>query len=139
MKFSNEVYKLCTVLHDMKLTNIVLCDTSMLCNAVDFYIIATASSSTQAKCALDKLIETVDEDKSFVVCNKEGYNISDWFVADLESGFVHIFTKSEREKYNIEKLVNEGKNIIAFEKMQKQYEKNLEKQKKVQGRGKKSL
>ena len=137
MKFSNDVFRLCTILDDMRLTNIIFCDTSMLCNAVDFYIIATATSSTQAKSALDKLIETVQEDKSFVVCQKEGYNISDWFVADLESGFVHIFTKNEREKYNLEKLVNEGKNILTFEKMKKQYEKNLEKQTKVLQRSKK--
>jgi len=136
MKFSNEIYKLCTVLDDMKLTNIMFCDTSMLCNVVDFYIIATATSSTQAKSALDKVIETVQEDGSFVVSQKEGYNISDWFVADLESGFVHIFTKGEREKYNIEKLVNEGKNLITFDKMKKQYEKNLEKEKKTPKRSK---
>ena len=129
MKFSKDIYNLCSILDDMKLTNIVYCDTSMLCNAVDFYIIATASSPTQAKSALDKLIDTVEKNASFFVISKDGYNISDWFVADLDSGFVHVFTKNEREKYNIEKLVNEGKNLMTFDRMKKQFEKNLKTQK----------
>jgi len=134
MKISEKVYRLCEILNDLKLTDIVACNTEKLPNPVNFYVIATATSSLQGKSALQNLIEQLEKEELYSVYNQDKYNTTEWFIADLGEGFVHIFLKETREKYNLEKLVNEGNNIKKYDKLRKEYEKEqlkAEKLKKV--------
>ena len=136
MKFSKEVYKICSILEELNLTDIVACNTEKLPNPVDFYIIATATSSVQGKNALQKLIEEIEKENLFEVLNQDKFNTTEWFIADLDKGFVHIFLKDTREKYNLEKLINEGNNIKKFDKLKKELEKEKARLEKLEKKSK---
>ena len=97
MKFSEEVYKICGILEELKLTDIVACNTEKLPNPVDFYVIATATSSLQGKAALQNLIEQIEKENLFTVLNQDKFNTTEWFVADLGKGFVHIFYRKQEK------------------------------------------
>ena len=132
MNISQKVFDLCLLIDEKKAENIIVCDTKKLANAVDFYIVATATSSAHAKGILDYVEEQIQEKNMFNYVLREGFNTSKWLILDVGEGFVHIFTKDLREHYNIEKLVNEGNNIKSFEKLKKDYEKTQETSKKHQ-------
>lgn len=124
MKVSQKIFDLCALLEDKKATDITVCNTSILKKPVDFFVLATATSVTHVKGIADYLIENIQKSNMFEMCEREGLVTSDWVVVDLGEGFVHIFIKEIREKYNLEKLVNEGNNIRNFEKIKKDFEKD---------------
>lgn len=123
MKISQKIFDLCLILEDKKAQDITVCNTTALKKPVDFFVLATATSVSHAKGIADYLIETVQKDNLFEVSDREGLVTSDWVVVDLGDGFVHIFTKEVREKYNLEKLLNEGNNTRSFDKIKKDFEK----------------
>jgi len=123
MKISQKIYDLCLLLEDKKALDITVCNTSALKKSVDFYILATATSVAHAKALADYIIENALKLNLTQTYNKEGLVTSDWVVVDFEDCFVHIYTKETREKYNVEKLVNEGNNIRKFEKIKKDKQK----------------
>ena len=123
MKILQKVFDLCLLMDEKKAENIVVCNTQKLANAVDFYIVATATSSAHAKGILDYLEEQIQEKNMFEYVSREGFNTSKWLVLDVGEGFIHVFTKDLRDHYNIEKLVNEGNNIKPYEKLKKDFEK----------------
>ena len=131
MKISQKIYDLCCILEEKKAEEIIVCDTQKLSNAVDFYVIATATSSMHAKGILDYLEEQIQSKDMFLCSCREGFNTSKWLVLDVGEGFVHVFTKDLREHYNLEKLVNEGSNVKSFEKIKKDFQKQLKAENKI--------
>lgn len=123
MKISQKVYDLCLMLEDKKAENIVVCNTEKLANPVDFYIVVTATSPAHAKGILDYLEEQISLKNMFLYVARDGLNASKWDVLDVGEGFIHVLTKELRERYNLEKLVNEGSNVKPFEKLKKDFEK----------------
>jgi outer membrane biosynthesis protein TonB len=53
------------------------------------------------------------------VLEREGIEQSDWVVVDCYDFLVHIMTKDVRERYNLDKLWGDGRNIRKFETIEK--------------------
>lgn len=127
MEICEKISKICELLDDKKALDLVIVDTTKMSNAVDYYIIATATSYTHAKSLADYLeVEGKEFEENIF---REGFNQSDWVVLDFGQIFVHILTEEKREHYNLEKLLNEGNNIKPFDKIKKDIEKKEIKQK----------
>lgn len=122
---SKKIYDLCCLLEDKKAEDITVCNTEKLPNAVNFYVLATATSCVHAKSILDYVEQQIQEKELFLYSLRDGFNTSNWLVLDVGEGFIHIFTKELRERYNIEKLVNEGNNVRSFEKLKRDFEKQV--------------
>lgn len=91
-------------LNDKKGENILAIDVSESSPICDYIVICSASNERQ----LLTLANNVDQELA-----KNGYDIkkidgkgSKWLIVDASSIVVHLFTKEEREVYNIEKLFN---------------------------------
>lgn len=89
-------------LNDKKGENILAIDVSESSPICDYIVICSASNERQ----LLTLANNVDQELA-----KNGYDIkkidgkgSKWLIVDASSIVVHLFTKEEREVYNIEKL-----------------------------------
>ena len=123
MEVSKKIYDICQFLEDKKATDITVCNATMLKKSVDFYILATATSVAHAKALADYIIEKAIKLNLAQAYNKEGLVTSDWVVVDLEDCFIHIYTKETRERYNLEKLLNEGNNLKRFDKIKKDKQK----------------
>ena len=130
MNISQKVFDLCLLIDEKKAENIFVCNTQKIANAVEFYIVATATSSAHAKGLLDYLEQQIQEKNMFDEVSREGFNTSKWMVLDVGEGFIHVFTKDMRDYYNIEKLINEGNNIKPFDKLKKEFDKIEEKENK---------
>ena len=140
MEISLNLLKLCEFLEEKKAEDIVVVDARHMSNIADFYIIATSTSSVHTKGIADFLETEALKLNGFDYVSREGFNLSDWVVLDLNNVFVHILTKQKRDYYSLEKLLNEGNNIKTYDKFKKEFEKsekelknNKEKGNKVKG------
>lgn len=118
MKVPQKIVSICTLLDNKKAENIVVCDTTKKQNVVDFFVIATLTSSGHIKGVVDYIMEeSIKMPLVFGEPTREGFNLSGWVVLDFGDVFVHLFTKEERAHYNLDKFVNEGGNLVTFKRI----------------------
>ena len=100
------------LLADKKGKDIVIVDLKDKSVVADYFIICSASSSTQVRA----LAEYVDTEMG-----KRGRNVnhrdfdSEWSALDYGDVIVHVFYKELREYYQIERLWDEGNNVERYE------------------------
>ena len=64
----------------------------------------------------DEAIGTALEDLGFPPVRSEGYNEGRWIVMDFSVIIVHLFYEPEREFYHLERLWDDGRNRVPYEK-----------------------
>ena len=99
-------------LEDMKAKDILPLDIRGISGFADWFIIATASSSRNAKAISNKIIESVKENKLQVV-GVEGQEDSEWVLIDCGDVVVNVMQKETREFYDLESLWGETTLISA--------------------------
>jgi ribosome-associated protein len=99
-------------LEDLKAKDILPLDIRGISGFADWFIIATASSSRNAKAISNKIIETVKENKLQVV-GVEGQEDSEWVLIDCGDVVVNVMQKETREFYDLESLWGETTLISA--------------------------
>ena len=93
----------CSALDDLKAQNILVLDISDISSFADWFIIATASSSRNAKAISNKLIESLKQQKHHLV-GIEGQDDSEWILVDCGDVIVNIMQQETREFYDLESL-----------------------------------
>lgn len=105
---------ICAALSGKKAQDIGIINISSLTVIADYFILCSATSTTQVKTLSDAVEEELEKLNIFVE-RKEGYHEGRWIVLDYGSVIVHLFLKEEREFYNIEKLWIDGNNYTPYE------------------------
>ena len=101
---SNEfVEKICATLSARKAQDIVSVDVREKSSVTDYFIIASARSSTQVK-ALAEYCELDAEKAGETVLRKEGIQDGRWAVIDFGDVILHIFNDETRLFYHLERL-----------------------------------
>lgn len=116
MNIPQKVIDICNFLEEKKAEDIVVCDTRKMHNVADFFIIATGNSSTHINGICDYLEEKAKENNCPSL-EREGFILSTWVVLDFDNVLVHLFTKEEREKYSLQKLLSDGKNEFSLKRI----------------------
>jgi len=89
---------------DSKLgADIIILDISNVSIMADYFIIASANNMNHLKALADETERKLHE-AGFKMRHSEGYNTSKWILLDYGIIIVHLFTKEEREFYNIERV-----------------------------------
>ena len=78
-------------------------------SVADYFLLATGTSSTHIRALADE----VDEELSKLGVQPDHIEgkTTGWILLDYKSVVVHIFTQSERELFNLEKLWGDGKEV----------------------------
>jgi len=119
VKVPQKVVSICSLLDSKKATNIFVCDNSKKQNVVDYYVIATMDSCGDLKSISDFVLEeSIRMPLVYGEASKEGSSLSGWVVLDFDDVCVHLFTKEVRARYNFDKFVNEGGNLVPFKRIQ---------------------
>ena len=92
-----------SALEDIKAFDIVAIDIRKQVSIADYIIIASASSSRQAK-ALAENIRDEMQKINIPLIGIEGGSGSEWVLVDLGDIIIHIMTPSTRVHYNLEEL-----------------------------------
>jgi len=84
----------------------------------DYFVIADGTSSTQTRALADevdfKMSGSGIEPKSI-----QGNNGSNWIVLDYYDVIVHVFSRDQRDFYNLERLWSDGEEIDISEILKK--------------------
>ena len=92
-----------SALEDIKAFDIVAIDIRKQVSIADYIIIASASSSRQAK-ALAENIRDEMQKINIPLIGIEGGSGSEWVLVDLGDIIIHIMTPTTRVHYNLEEL-----------------------------------
>ena len=90
-------------LEDVKATDITVLDVTRLTAITSFMIIATASSTRQAK-SLAHNVQVKLRELGIDATGVEGEREGEWVLVDLGDIIVHIMLQSARDYYNLEQL-----------------------------------
>jgi ribosome-associated protein len=102
----------CEVLDDLKAQNILVLDIREISGFADWFIIATASSSRNAKAISNKLIESIKLHNQHLA-GIEGQDDSEWILVDCGDVVVNIMQHDSREFYDLESLWGEKTLVSA--------------------------
>ncbi len=106
-----EVMKLAVVdaIEDIKGFDITVMDVRKLTSMTSYMIVASATSSRQAKSIADNVREKLKE-KGYSIRGTEGEKEGEWVLVDLNDIVVHIMVPTTRAYYNLEQLWGEAEN-----------------------------
>ena len=102
----------CDALEDLKAQNILVLDIREISDFADWFIIATASSSRNAKAISNRLIESIKQQNQYLV-GVEGQDDSEWILVDCGDVVVNIMQQETREFYDLESLWGEKTLVSA--------------------------
>ena len=89
--------------------------TEGLTTLADYFVLCTATSSTQVK-AMSDACEAAAESRGEPAHHIEGHRNGSWLLLDFSSVEVHIFTDEARKFYSLERLWSDAEEL-DLEKM----------------------
>lgn len=106
METTDLAKKIMAILEEKKAADILALDISEISTLADYFILASAENVRQ----LDALEDAVEEGIRLGL-NKEGEGDSGWILMDYKDIVVHLFTKEQREFYDLEKIWSDAKKL----------------------------
>lgn len=88
---------------DKKANEILIMDLQGLSNVTDYFLIASANSTTQAQAIADNIDKEMSK-AQIAPLRTEGYREARWILLDFGDIVAHIFIEEDREFYNLERL-----------------------------------
>ncbi len=104
----------CSLLSAKKAGDIVYIDVAEKTSLCDYFIVCSGRSTTQVRALAENLEEKLEKDYGEIPRRKEGLRDGRWAVLDYADVIVHIFNDEERDFYNLERLWEDGKNIVRY-------------------------
>ena len=109
-----EPYELAAVLaralDGKKGLDIKILKTGDLTTLADYFVLCTATSSTQVK-AMSDACEEAAEARGERVHHIEGHRGGTWLLMDFSSVVVHVFTEEARKFYDLERLWSDAQEV----------------------------
>lgn len=113
LNFKQKVKVIAKCLSDKKGMDIDIIDVSNKSALCDYFIIATATSTTHVKALYEAVDEKLSKEYGEEPLRRD--IDSTWIAVDYGDVIVHIFKADAREFYNIERLWDDGENITRYE------------------------
>ena len=106
---------ICEYLSSKKAKGIVYIAVEHKTSLCDSFVVAGGSSKTQVKSLGENLEEMLKKQQGLSPRRAEGIREGRWAVLDYADVIVHIFGDEERDFYNLERLWEDGENLIKYE------------------------
>ena len=97
-------------LEDIKLVDIEIYDMKEKSPFFDFLVISSATNNRQLQASVQHVTDDLAKN-GFNPPRVEGKNSNSWILLDCKDIIVNVFTKEEREYYNLEKMLVEIKKL----------------------------
>ena len=95
---------LAKALDSRKGINIKVLETGHLTTLVDYFVLCSATSSTQIRALSDACEKAMKEQAGEAPHHVEGHRGGTWVLLDFSAVVVHIFNEEAREFYDLERL-----------------------------------
>ena len=103
-----------SALDDKKARDIKLLRTRDITILADYFVICTATSTTQLKTLSDE-VEKALKKKGEAPLRREGHRSGGWLLLDFACVIVHVFLKETRDFYTLERLWGDAEDIDLSE------------------------
>ena len=110
MTSSEMAIALAKALDGKKGQDIKVLKTEELTTLADYFVLCTATSSTQVKAMSDACEEAMEKNGE-QVHHIEGHRGGTWLLMDFSSVVVHVFTDEARQFYDLERLWGDAQEI----------------------------
>jgi ribosome-associated protein len=100
--FSEEYMPIVKALQDKHALDIILIDLRQVSGFTDAFVVATARSEINASALMEAATEALDD--MGISYKAEGAESQRWKLIDAGFAIIHIFSKSGREFYDLERL-----------------------------------
>lgn len=101
-----------TAVEDKKASDITILDISGIASFADYFLICTGDSSRQIQAISDEVEKKLKEN-GIRPNHIEGYRNSEWVLLDYFDLVVHVFSRSARAYYDLERLWRDAKKLDA--------------------------
>ena len=105
---------LAKALDSKKGLNIKVLKTQELTTLTDYFVLCTATSTTQVK-AMSDACEEAMEQQGETVHHIEGHRDGAWLLMDFSCVIVHVFTDEARKFYDLERLWADAQEVDLSE------------------------
>ncbi len=102
---------ICKALQEKKGTNIEVLHVEELTALTEYFVICSATSTTQVKALADNVEFRLKNDHGITVHHSEGFSSSSWILLDFGGVLVHVFMPDTRKFYNLENLWQDGVSV----------------------------
>ena len=99
---------------DKQAVDIVLLDTREVCSYADYFVICAGETERQIRAIYDEIEQSLKRE-GVLPHHHEGTVASGWLLLDYVDVIVHIFSASEREYYQLDKLWSEAKPVLRIQ------------------------
>ncbi len=110
-----KVQLICKYLSSKKAKGIVYIAVEHKTSLCDYFVVAGGFSKTQVKSLGENLEELLEKQHGLIPRRREGIREGRWAVLDYSDVIVHIFGDEERDFYNLERLWEDGENLVRYE------------------------
>jgi len=99
-------------LNEKKGSDVIILDISDLSSYADFLVIASGNNDRHIDSLADEVEDKLAND-GIIPRNIEGQAASGWILMDYGDIIVNVFSKEQRQYYNIEQLWSDGRLVSA--------------------------
>ena len=111
MKEANEILKIIyDALDDKKAEDIRIIKISEITSIGDYLVIASGSSNNQLQALCDNVEDELHK-SGVKLRSREGNSNGGWILLDYYDIIIHIFSKDEREFYDLEHIWRDGETV----------------------------
>lgn len=104
MKILEKIRAVYDVLESHLANNIRVIDISKLTTVTEYFIITDSKNISHLKA----LLEALEDELEFSPVRIEGSNSESWILLDYNEFVVHLFSKKDRDFYDIERIWSDG-------------------------------
>lgn len=115
MTAQQTVQAICKALDEKKGQDIQVLRIEEITTLAEYFIICTASSTTQVKALADNTEFRLKQNHDIMVHHTEGFESAQWILLDYGCALVHIFVPEARKFYNLENLWKDAIHIPLSE------------------------
>ena len=99
---------------DRQASDIVLLDTRSVSSFADYFVICSGESERQIKAIYEEIGRRLKE-IGVLPHHREGTADSGWLLLDFGDVVVHIFSRAEREHYQLDKLWERAATVLRIQ------------------------
>ncbi|HEY8418864.1 MAG TPA: ribosome silencing factor [Clostridia bacterium] len=115
MESKDLALEICRILSSKKAKDITIINVRHLTIIADYFIIASATSTTAVRALAHELEEKLYEKHNRSPLRSEGIREGRWVAMDYGEVIVHIFYEETRKFYQLERLWTDGENVTVYE------------------------
>lgn len=93
-----------------KAVDIVVLDISKVASFADYFVVCTGESTRQIQAIVDE-VEDLLKKNGYRASHIEGYRNCEWVLMDYLDFVVHVFSKTARAYYDLERLWRDGRRM----------------------------